>query len=249
MSNNKSLNKEDHDMVLVKIEKLNKKFGRIQALNNFSIKINTGIYGLIGPNGAGKTTIINILIGLLRKDSGDIKIFESSLNNNELMIKNQIGICFTNQNFPHDYLAREYLDYIGSCYKISRNIRSILINYIAKKLEFENALNREIVHLSAGTKQKVGIAQSLICLPTLAILDEPFANLDPHIKIYATNLFKEFHETFNVNFLISSHNLEDLSSFCTNYIFINNGELLWSGASDEITNSDLVAFYMNLLKK
>ena len=168
---------------------------------------------------------------------------------NLVLYKNQIGICFTNQNFSLDYLAGEYLDFLGSCYKIDRNVKGILIKYIAKKLEFENALNCEIVHLSAGTKQKVGIAQSLICLPILAILDEPFANLDHHIKIYAANLFREFYESFNVNFLISSHNLEDLSTFCTDYFFINDGKLLWSGASDDITNSDLVSFYMNLLKK
>ena len=234
---------------IIDCKQVSKSFGTVKALDGFTANLSNGIWGLIGPNGAGKTTLIKILTGLLQKSSGEITILGYNFPKDELLIKNQLGFFFTNQSFPKSYSGSDYLKYIASCYQIPEELSIKLIQYIAQKLEFETYLERNIANLSSGTKQKIAIAQALVSIPKIAIMDEPFANIDPHIKIYAANLLKEFHEEFNCNFLISSHNLEDLSSFCTQFIFINNGKQLWLGNKDQIPDKDLVTFYMHLYNK
>lgn len=244
-----SVNNFDKNKEIFDLQNISKEYGSVKALDNFTTSISPGIWGLIGPNGAGKTTLIKILVGLIKRSKGKVNIFGYDFDTNEIAIKKGIGVCFTNQSFPYDYSAFDYLKYVSRSYGNSKAISEKLIYYIANKLEFKDALFRSIYFFSSGMKQKIAIAQSLVCLPKVAILDEPFANLDPHIKIYAGELFKEFHDTFDTNFLISSHNLEDLFNVCSNYLFINRGKLIWTGTKNDIPDSDLVGFYMKFFEK
>lgn len=238
------MNKNNSNNILISTKNLSKTFGKTNALTDITMNLGPGIWGLIGPNGAGKTTLINILLGLYRKSSGSYKIFGLDPSKNQIEIKSQIGFSFTLQNFPGDMNYYQYLSYIADSYMISKKSSNAMIDYLTNKLDLQNASTKNIQDYSTGMKQKLSIAQCLLALPRLAILDEPFANLDPDIKVYARELFIEFNTKFKVNFLISSHELQDLQTFCSHIIFIDHGRLIWKGSRDEIPNNDLVSFYM-----
>ncbi|PWI46260.1 hypothetical protein CEE45_17755 [Candidatus Heimdallarchaeota archaeon B3_Heim] len=229
--------------------KLSKKYRDINALVDVSFTLKKGIWGIIGPNGAGKTTLLNLIWGIIHPSSGDLSVLDHDPKKDDLQLKVDIGVCFTSQKFPYGYVCKDYLTTVSKAYGVSFKSSIPLILSLLKKLELKSILEREINSLSSGMKQKLAIIQCLIGYPSLAVMDEPFANLDPLAKISVRELILEFYQNSGTSFLISSHSLEDLRNFCTGYLFINQGRLLWKGTHDEIPQNDLVEFYLEYVKK
>jgi len=234
---------------IIYAEKLSKQYGDIKALANVTFSLKKGIWGLIGPNGAGKSTLLNLIWGIIHASSGDLSVLNRDPKKDEPQLKKDIGVCFTSQKFPYGYICKDYLYTVSKAYGISSVSIDQLIRFFFEKLELEPILDREIYSLSSGMKQKLAIIQCLIGFPSLAVMDEPFANLDPIAKINVRELILEYHQTIGTNFLISSHSLEDLGNICTGYLFINQGTLLWKGTCDEIPQNDLTEFYLTTIRK
>ncbi|MHA2246165.1 MAG: ABC transporter ATP-binding protein [Candidatus Hodarchaeales archaeon] len=225
---------------------LSKNYAAVKALSEVTFSLDSGIWGLIGPNGVGKTTLLNLIWGIIHPSSGSLSVLGFDPTQDDIRLKKQLGVCFTSQGFSYGYSCKDYLRMVASAYDIPSTSINSLVFCLLEALELDSATNRDTRELSSGMKQKLAIAQCLIGLPHLAILDEPFANLDPYAKVYVRDLFLQFHNTFETNFLISSHSLEDLSAFCTNYLFIDRGNILWKGSSKEVPKDDLLDFYMRI---
>jgi ABC-type multidrug transport system ATPase subunit len=234
---------------IINTDNLCKNYGSTKALVNLSFSLKPGIWGIMGPNGAGKTTLLNLLWSIIHPSSGRLIVLGQDPSNDNLLLKQKIGVCFTSQSFPSGYVCKEYLRTVSEAYGISATRISPLIQYLLTKLEAQPILEREIRNLSSGMKQKLAIVQCLIGLPEIAIMDEPFANLDPLAKVRLKNIIGEFNKIIGTNFLVSSHSLEDLGGFCTGYLFLDQGSLLWKGTPDEIPEKDLVRFYIELITK
>ena len=210
-------------MHLVEVKNLTKYYGRLKALDDVSFSIKSGeIVGLLGPNGAGKTTLMKSLTGYAEPNSGTVTIDEINVIRNPLAVQEMIGYLPENAPLYPDLSVQSQL-------KMIAELRCVPI-----KTQSE---------LSKGYRQRVGIAQSILHLPRVLILDEPTAGLDPTQVIEIRKLIKELTVTSTI--LLSTHILSEVEAICDRVIVLVNGKV-----AADIVISELVkkTFYKLLIK-
>jgi len=201
-----------------------KDFEDTRALNNFTIDIGSGIFGLIGPNGAGKTTFLRILLGLIQPDSGTAKVFGLRIDKDSLQIRERLGILHERPIYPKGMTPLSFLNRVRDIYGKGVEPRSLL-----KLVGLATASKRKIGSLSAGMTQRLGIAQALISEPELVFLDEPTSNLDVAGREEITQLIVNLHNELGTSFIIASHVLSELERICNSVAFIRNGTIIEQG--------------------
>lgn len=204
--------------------------------------------GLIGPNGSGKTTLIKLLLGLLRADKGDIKIFNKNIFEDEVYIKDKIGFVFDNFNFYQHLNIKDYKKILQGSY--SKFDESKFNSYIDS---FGISKKSYIGNLSKGEGIKVMLAGALSHEAKLIILDEPTAGLDPIVRKDILKLLQEVIEDGDKSIIISTHITSDLDGIADYITFINKGKLVFTedmesikekyrifrGSKEELDNSNL----------
>lgn len=218
-------------MSLIWVEDLAKSYGKVVAVDGLSLRVEKGsIMGLIGPNGAGKTTTIKIILGLLKPDRGQVRVFnEEPWDNPD--IKSRIGIIHERAYFPSNH---KVLDYLKRVCRIFGTPESRAKEALALT-RLEEANDRAIKALSAGMLQKFAIAHALIHEPGLIVADEATSNLDPEARSDLLDLILRLHHDEKVTFLISSHVLPELSRVCESVAIINQGKVWASGNFNELS--------------
>ena len=199
-----------------------------RALNGASMTIETGMFGLLGPNGAGKTTLMRIICGIFEQSYG--KIFINGLDTQKYREELQGLIGYLPQEFGtyENMSAWDYLDYQTILKGITdRETREKRIEYVLKSVHMYEKRNDKIGSYSGGMKQRIGIAQILLNLPRILVVDEPTAGLDPRERIRFRNLLVELSRERVVIF--STHIIEDISSSCKNVAVLNRGVLKYTG--------------------
>ncbi len=207
---------------------------KFKALKGVSINIGTGMFGLLGPNGAGKSTMMRIICGILEQSYG--KIWINGIDTQEKREELQGLIGYLPQEFGmyENMTAAEYLDYQAMLKGITdADLRKKRIEEVLNSVHMWDSRNRKIGSYSGGMKQRIGIAQVLLHLPRILVVDEPTAGLDPRERIRFRNLLVELSRSRIVIF--STHIIEDISSSCNVMAVINNGEVLFSGTPGEMT--------------
>jgi ABC-type multidrug transport system ATPase subunit len=205
-----------------------------RALNGVSLEIKTGMFGLLGPNGAGKSTMMRIICGILEQSYG--KIWINGLDTQKYREELQGLMGYLPQAFGYydNMSALEFLDYQAILKGIKdRKIRNKRLEYVLKSVRMWEKRDDKIGSFSGGMKQRIGIAQILLTLPRILIVDEPTAGLDPRERIRFRNLLVELSRERVVIF--STHIIEDISSSCNQVAVINRGDLKYFG-----TPSDMV---------
>jgi len=210
---------------MLSVSELQKRFGDTKALDGISLEMHKGILGLIGPNGAGKTTLIRILLGLIRPDHGRATVLGFDVRGDSLRIRQKIGILHEAPSYPGTLKVAYYLHRVAKLYNKQRSCDELL-----ELVGLANAKDKKIRNLSAGMKQKLGIAQALIGEPELVFLDEPTSNLDPIARSDILQMILNIHKNTGVSFLISSHILIELEKMCTDIAFMNNGKVIEGGS-------------------
>ena len=214
-------------MEILKVENLCKKIGKREILKNVSFSIHSGdIMAFIGPNGAGKTTLIKLLLGLIRKDKGDILIFNQKLNNK---VKEDIGIVLDDSFFPEVIKVKDINYIMKNIYKSWDE--QLFFKYLKDFSLNENML---IKNLSKGMKKKLEIITALAHHPKLLILDEPTSGLDPIVRKEILDIFLDFIENGENSILFSSHITSDIESIADYIVFIDNGKLVFDKEKDDI---------------
>lgn len=204
-----------------------------RALNGVSLEIKTGMFGLLGPNGAGKSTMMRIVCGILEQSYG--KIWINGLDTQEYREELQGLIGYLPQAFGtyENMSAWEFLDYQAILKGIKdTKIRDERMEYVLKNVHMYDRRNDKIGSFSGGMKQRIGIAQILLNLPRILVVDEPTAGLDPRERIRFRNLLVELSRERIVIF--STHIIEDISSSCNQVAVINRGDLKYFGTPNDM---------------
>jgi multidrug efflux pump subunit AcrB/ABC-type multidrug transport system ATPase subunit len=213
---------------------IGKKKKPFKALSCVSLNIGNGMFGLLGPNGAGKTTLMRIICGILEQSYG--KVWINGLDTQKMREELQGLIGYLPQEFGsyENMTAHEYLHYQGMLKNIiDVKTREERVTYVLQAVHMEDRRNDKIGSYSGGMKQRMGIAQILLHLPRILVVDEPTAGLDPRERIRFRNLLVELSRERVVIF--STHIIEDISSSCNQVAVLNKGLLRYFGKPIDMT--------------
>lgn len=214
---------------MIKAKAVVKSFGKFRALDNFEISVKKGsIYGLVGSNGAGKTTIINHIIGVLKQDSGSVKIDGENVWENE-SLKQKVLCINDDWFFFGSFTVKEMAKFYRSIYK---NFNKERYEALGKLFDIEE--NRQIRRLSKGMKKQVAFRLVLSCMPEVLILDEPLDGLDPVMRKQIMNVIISDVAEREMTVLVSSHNLRELEDICDYVGIIHKGKMVVEKPLDDI---------------
>ncbi|MBE5805418.1 MAG: ABC transporter ATP-binding protein [Clostridiales bacterium] len=216
----------------IEIKGLKKKYPEFE-LGSLDLNIPSGIIvGLIGENGVGKTTLIKSILNIIKKDEGEIKIFNKDYIKYESEIKEDIGIVLDNSFFP-EILNSKNINSIMS--KIYKNWDTNLFYKYLKDFNIKD--NQTIKTMSKGMRKKVEIATALAHHPKLLILDEPTSGLDPVIRNEVLDIFLDFIKDEEHTILLSTHITSDLEHIADHIVFIDKGKKMLDKPKDEIIDN------------
>lgn len=204
---------------VLSVKNLTKRYGEFVVDLSFDVH-EREVLAFLGPNGAGKSTMILSLLNAVRRDAGDIRIFDLPLDQNEVPIKQSIGMVFDEPRLFRDLTTRECLDLFAPLYPTwDRTYVDHLL------VEFDIDVNKRIKHLSKGMRVKVGLALALAPKPKLLILDEPTSGLDPGMRRLFVEKVREAQEAFAPAILLTSHILKDVEDLADRVAFLYNGRI------------------------
>jgi ABC-type multidrug transport system ATPase subunit len=223
----KGIRKLYYRFVLI-IPIIGKKKKPFKAVKSVNLKIENGMFGLLGPNGAGKSTLMKIICGILEPSYGQITINGLDLKENREELQGLIGYLPQEFGMYENMTAWDFLNYIGILKKIyDNNERTSRVEYVLKAVHMYDSRNGKIGSFSGGMKQRIGIAQILLHLPRILVVDEPTAGLDPRERIRFRNLLVELSKERIVIF--STHIIEDVASSCNTVAVMKKGGVVYNG--------------------
>lgn len=222
--------------LIVQTEKLNFSYSKSKKdIDSLDLEVPKGsIYGFLGPNGSGKTTTIRLLLGLLNKNSGNVKLFEKPFANNRIDTLSKIGALIENPSLYNHLSARQNL-LIASNYR--GNIKKDRIDEVLETVNLLRVKNKKVKTFSLGMKQRLGLAIALLSKPELLILDEPTNGLDPKGIIEMRELIKKLNKEDGITIFISSHLLSEIEKTCTHVGIIREGKMLFQDTVKALTAS------------
>lgn len=216
---------------ILSLKNLDKKFGKVHAVNNLSFDILKGnVYGILGPNGSGKSTTLGIILNVVNRTSGDFSWFDGNLTTHQALKK--VGAIIERPNFYPYMTATQNLALICK-------IKGISTEKIDEKLAIVNLFERrnsKFSTFSLGMKQRLAIASALLNDPEILILDEPTNGLDPQGIHEIRQIIKSIAAN-GTTILLASHLLDEVEKVCSHVVVIRNGVKLYSGRVDEMTAS------------
>jgi ABC-2 type transport system ATP-binding protein len=208
------------------IENLSKHYGKKWALNNVSLHIETGMFGLLGRNGAGKTTLMRILATILNKSNGNISVCGFDIDNAK-KVRKLTGYLPQEFSMYPNMKVYEAMDYLGVLSDLPNNLRHERIPALLRKLNLDDCHKVKVKALSGGMKRRLGIAQAILHDPKVLIVDEPTAGLDPEERVRFRNLLCEIAENRIV--ILSTHIVEDIEKTCNKIAVLDKGEIIFNG--------------------
>ena len=221
------------DNVMIKIDSLNKSFGRIRALENLNLEIEKGeLLGIIGPNGAGKTTAIRIICCILQPDSGNVTVGGYSIYHDQIKIKSMIGYLPEEPNLYERFKARDLLKYFGELYGVPKNEINGRIDELLELVGMSHRADDQINTFSKGLRQRIGIARALIHDPEVIIFDEPTMGLDPATSRAIRNFIKELKGDKTV--ILCTHYMDEADLLCDRVAILNQGRIRNMGTPESL---------------
>ncbi|MDG1276447.1 MAG: ABC transporter ATP-binding protein [Algoriphagus sp.] len=211
------------------IKNLSKTYANgVKALNDISLTIPQGMFGLLGPNGAGKSTLMRTIATLQDPDSGTIFLDDINVIENKQAVRERLGYLPQDFGLYPRINAEVMLDHIAQMKGIgSKSERKALVENLLQKVNLYSHRKKGLGTYSGGMRQRFGIAQALVGNPSLIIVDEPTAGLDPSERNRFYNLLSEIGE--NTIVILSTHIVEDVNTLCSNMAIICQGEVLMQG--------------------
>ncbi len=209
-----------------------KRFGELSALRDVSVTAHAGeIRGLLGPNGAGKTTLLRILLGLVRRDAGDIWLFGRELPPRAERVPDGVAAVFEHPGFYPYLSGTRNLSLLARM--DGRPVEDAARARAIERVGLTTAADRRVDGYSAGMRQRLGLAAALLRGPRLLLLDEPTSALDPAGARDVRELVRELAAA-GVAIVISSHDLVEVEELCTSVTILRAGELVFSGSLEHL---------------
>ena len=217
----------------LQIQNLTRCYGTNTAVDHVSFTLTNGVYGLLGENGAGKSTLMRLLCGLLRPDTGEIRLNGKAVSLRGEAYTGLLGYLPQNFSACPDFTAREYLRYAAVLKGLDGTAAKRAAEKRLKEVGLLPQANRRIKTFSGGMRQRLGIAQAMLNDPGILILDEPTAGLDPKERIRFRNLISAWSRESIV--LLSTHIVSDVEFIADEVILFRAGQILHFGKPEQIT--------------
>ena len=217
----------------IEVVNLSKSYKLKQAVNNINFKINENeIVGLLGPNGCGKTTTIGMILGLLKPTSGKVLINGMDIERNKISLLHKMNFISPYIELPKKLTVRQNLVVYGKLYNVS-NLND-QIDYLSNKLRLNKLLDNVTGELSSGQKNRVSLAKALINNPTVLLLDEPTASLDPETGDFVRTFLENYKKENKISVLLASHNMDEVKRLCGSVLMMKGGIIVDSGTPDHL---------------
>ena len=217
----------------IEVINLSKSYKSKQAVNNINFKINENeIVGLLGPNGCGKTTTIGMILGLLKPTSGQVLINGIDIEKNKISLLHKMNFISPYIELPKKLTVKQNLTVYGKLYNI--NNLNDRIDYLSNKLRLNNLLDKITGELSSGQKNRASLAKALINEPTVLLLDEPTASLDPETGDFIRTFLENYKKEKKIAVLLASHNMDEVKRLCGSVLMMNDGNIIDSGTPDDL---------------
>ena len=217
----------------IEVINLSKSYKAKKAVNNINFKIDENeIVGLLGPNGCGKTTTIGMILGLLKPTSGQVLINGKDIENNKISILHKMNFISPYIELPKKLTVKQNLIVYGKLYNI-KNLNE-RINFLSEKLRLGDLLDKITGELSSGQKNRVSLAKSLINDPTVLLLDEPTAALDPETADFIRTFLEKYKEEKKISILLASHNMDEVMRLCNSVMMMKDGNIVDSGTPEDL---------------
>ena len=213
----------------VEVRDLHKHFGHVHALRGLSLQVERGItYGLLGPNGAGKTTLIRSIVGLLRPETGTVRVLGRTMPDKSVMAR--IGYMTQNIALYEDLTVRQNVAFFAAMAGVTRAPRRI--DEALALVELADRANSRVRELSGGLQRRCSLACALVHRPELVVLDEPTVGVDPQLRVQFWDHFHRLNAQ-GVTLIVSSHVMDEAAR-CDRLGFIRDGRLLAEGTEREL---------------
>jgi len=217
----------------IEVINLSKSYKSKQAVNNINFKINENeIVGLLGPNGCGKTTTIGMILGLLKPTSGQVLINGIDIEKNKISLLHKMNFISPYIELPKKLTVKQNLTVYGKLYNI--NNLNDRIDYLSNKLRLNNLLDKITGELSSGQKNRASLAKALINEPTVLLLDEPTASLDPETGDFIRTFLENYKKEKKIAVLLASHNMDEVKRLSDSVLMMNHGNIIDRGTPDDL---------------
>lgn len=198
-----------------------------EALSDVTFTLQTGLFGLLGPNGAGKTTLMEILTLLLEPTSGQLVVDGVDSRRDPMAIRRRLGYLPQFFGFFPELTAREFLEYLGVLRGLRGREKRGMVQDLIEKVRLTHVQNKRLKTFSGGMLRRVGIAQAMLGNPSLIIVDEPTAGLDPEERVNVRNLLFELGQERIV--ILSTHIVKDIEETCSRMALLLHGRICFDG--------------------
>ena len=217
---------------VIEINGLKKFYRKNAVLKGISFDVERGeIFGLLGPNGAGKSTIINILLGLINFDSGEIKILGKNFPREREFISQKMNVVAARTSLTGILTVKENLKIYGKLYNVSNLGEKI--DELLELFEIPDLKDKQLQTLSAGQHTRVTLCKGLINDPEILLLDECTMGLDPDIAEKTREVIKRIQKDNMTTIIFTSHNMNEVEELCHRIAFLNRGEILKIDTAEE----------------
>ena len=217
----------------LEIIELSKVFNNKYAVKNISFKINKNqIVGILGPNGCGKTTTIGMILGLLKPTKGRVLIDGFEIEKKRVYLLNNLNFISPYIELPKKLTVKQNLEVYGRLYDI-KNLNT-KIDYLSEKLRLNEIIYKVTGELSSGQKNRVSLAKSIINDPTVLLLDEPTASLDPETGDFIRSFLENYQKEKGASILLASHNMAEVERLCSYVLMMKNGVIIDQDSPKEL---------------
>lgn len=217
---------------VIELERITRLYGTVIGVNDMTLSLPAGAYGLVGPNGAGKTTLIGLITGLLRPSRGQVKIFGVDPSRHRHVL-GRVGLCPASELLLPRTSARGWVVEMMMLQGFSPSAAAERAETALERSGLKDVMHRPIETYSLGMRQRVKLAQAIAHEPDLLILDEPFNGLDPIGRFEMTALLQEWLGQ-GKTLILASHVLPEVEAVTDAFLLIYGGRLLASGTADEL---------------
>ena len=217
----------------IEVINLSKKYKSKNAVSNVNFKIGENeIVGLLGPNGCGKTTTIGMILGLLKPTKGEVLINGKNIETNKISLLHRMNFISPYIELPKKLKVKQNLIVYGKLYNVDDLENRI--NYLSDKLRLSDLLNKITGELSSGQKNRVSLAKALINDPTVLLLDEPTASLDPETGDFVRTFLENYKKEKKISVLLASHNMDEVKRLCGSVLMMKDGIIVDSGTPNDL---------------
>ena len=219
---------------ILEAKNLTKRYGSTIALDSVDFEVEQGITGLLGPNGAGKSTAIKLFLGLLKPTSGSAEVMGRQPYNS-IEIRGRLGYMPEHDCLPDATNSSEFLSHMAQVSGLPPSHARTRAADVLRHVGLDEERYRPIGEYSTGMKQRVKLAQALVHDPTIVMLDEPTAGLDPGGREEMLDLIRRTGREFGISLLLSSHLMGDVERTCDRIIVLEGGRVTQAGAVLQFT--------------